>query len=287
MTENNDVKENKPHTDSHTQTHHHSTPHVQKPVMVTMSKSELTKNYVLVFLVTAIVVFGISWLSLGGSNSGVSAGNVNAPSKAAAPTPTAAPSPSAPAERVDLDLSLAAASLGDEDAPVVIAEFSDYQCPFCSRFAQQTKATIESSYVDDGTVQFLYYDFPLESIHPEATPAALAARCAGEQGKYWEYHDLLFQNQQTLSASNYDVWAGQLGLDTSKFSECVSSEKYSEEVQENLKVGSLGGIRGTPGFLINGRAVSGACPFSTFDEVVQAELDGTEWSVTNCQVTTY
>lgn len=185
-----------------------------------------------------------------------------------APRPTPPPSPAAGAE-VEVGNSPVK---GDKDAPVTLIEFSDFQCPFCSRFYTQTLSQIEEEYVDTGKVKFVYKHFPLDSIHPQATPAALASECAKEQGKFWEYHDKLFENQRSLGDSNYKQWAADLNLDTGQFDECYDSAKYDSKLRSDLQEGSAAGIRGTPGFLLNGQVISGAQPFANFQRIIDAEL---------------
>src|SRR5690349_18876426 len=109
-------------------------------------------------------------------------------------------------------------ALGRRDAPVTIVEFSDYECPFCRQFVSATLPTLKSTYVDAGKVRYVFRDFPLEQLHPHARKAAEAAHCAGEQGKYWEMHDLLFQNQQALGTDDLAGYAGRLGVDAATFS---------------------------------------------------------------------
>ncbi|KAA3644115.1 MAG: DsbA family protein [Chloroflexi bacterium] len=164
--------------------------------------------------------------------------------------------------------------LGNEDAPVTIIEFSDFECPFCTRFHNDTFSQIIENYGDE--VRFVYRDFPLTSIHPEAFPAAEAANCAGEQGQYWEYHDKLFVGgPQALSSETYIRYAEELALDMEGFQECVETGRYREEVQADLDFAAQLGVRSTPTFFINGIAVVGAQPFSTFAEVIEGELNGT------------
>lgn len=179
--------------------------------------------------------------------------------------------PSFPTAAATVDIK-SSYSRGSKDAEVTMVEFSDFQCPFCGRFFEQTLPLIESQYIKTGKVKFVYKDFPLDSIHPQATPAALAARCSGEQGKFWEYHDLIFQNQQLLGDSSYSQWAADLDLDIDKFNDCYDSKKYLKAVQQDFNEGNNAGVRGTPGFLINGKLVSGAQPFSVFQQVIEAEL---------------
>jgi len=162
--------------------------------------------------------------------------------------------------------------LGDPNAPVTIIEFSDYQCPFCARFWSQTLPLIKSEYIDTGKVKLVYRDFPLTSIHPMALPAAEAAECVHEQGgdeAYFEYHDVLFENSQFLSVEGMKQWAQDLGYD---ISDCLDSGQMRSEVQKDLADGQSYGVTGTPGFLINGKLLSGAQPFPAFQQAIEAEL---------------
>ncbi|MCD4666604.1 DsbA family protein [archaeon] len=163
------------------------------------------------------------------------------------------------------------AVLGDPDAPVTIIEWSDYECPFCSRFWSQTLPQIKEQYIDTGKVKLVYRDFPL-SFHQNAQKAAEATECVREQGgdeAFWKMHDKIFENQQSLSEANLKIWANELGYD---ISECLDSGKYTSETQKDLSDGSTAGIRGTPGFLVNGQLVSGAQPFSAFEQVIESQL---------------
>lgn len=171
------------------------------------------------------------------------------------------------------------AFLGEEDAPVVMIEFSDFQCPFCRSFWQNTFPKIKSQYIDTGKVKFVYRDFPL-SFHPGATPAAQATECAEEQGKFWEMHDKIFSEQAkqgggTIQFDSDDVkkWAREIALDTGKFNSCLDSQKYAEEVKKDIADGSSAGVSGTPGFFINGRLVVGAQPFEAFQSLIEEELN--------------
>ena len=182
------------------------------------------------------------------------------------PTP-AQPSPTAGIVQVSADDDPA---LGPPDAPVLIVEFSDFQCSFCARFATETLGQILDTYGDQ--VRFVYRDFPLTSIHPHAQKAAEATQCAHEQGKYWEYSDLLFQNQQALDVDSLKGYAQQLGLDTDVFNECLDSGQYASEIQKDLTEGQSYGVTGTPTFFINGRLLRGAKPFSAFQAMIEEEL---------------
>src|SRR5437773_10547832 len=130
--------------------------------------------------------------------------------------------------------------LGRRDAPVTIVEFSDYQCPFCRQFVTTTLPALKSTYVDAGKLRWVFRDFPLDHIHPYARKASEAARCAGEQGKYWEMHDALFQSQQ-LAPEQLPEQASRLGLDGGAFAACLASGKYAAVVQKNFNDGAAAG----------------------------------------------
>jgi len=160
---------------------------------------------------------------------------------------------------------------GSADAPVTIIEYSDFQCPFCARFWSQTLPQLQEEYIDTGKVKLIYKDFPL-SFHENAQKAAEAGECADDQGMFWEYHDMIYENQNALSVSNLKSYAKDLGLDTSEFNDCLDSEKYEDEVKEDFKEGQAAGVSGTPAFFINGKSLVGAQPFSEFKKVIDAEL---------------
>ncbi len=183
----------------------------------------------------------------------------------------AAPSPSVDMEALLDDDPV----LGDDDAPVTIVEFSDYECPFCARFYQQTLQQIKSEYITTGKVKLVYRDFPL-SFHPQAIPAAIAANCAGEQGKYYQYHDKIFTDGGAggKTSTDYEKWAQEVGLNLAKWKTCLSDPKQRQEVQKDFADGQRAGIQGTPGFFVNGQLVSGAQPFEVFQQIIDAELAG-------------
>ena len=160
---------------------------------------------------------------------------------------------------------------GSKDAPVTIIEFGDFQCPYCARFFTQTLPLIEENYIKTGKVKFVYRDYPL-SFHQFAQTASEAAECADEQGKFWEYHNKIFENQQSLSIANLKKWALDLSLDGNKFDTCLDSGKYEEEVKKDFQEGSAAGVTGTPAFFINGILVTGAQPFENFKAIIEAEL---------------
>ena len=211
---------------------------------------------------TVILALVVIWMVAfdGGSDSNV----INSP-------PTAGNVPSA-AVAVDMeDLIDDDAIKGDADSPVTIVEWSDYECPFCTKFYDQTFSQINEEYIKTGKVKFIYRDFPL-GFHKNAQKAAEAAECAGEQGKYFDMHDALFENGVTGGVSSFKQFAADIGLDTDDFNDCLDSGEMASEVAKDLADGSAAGITGTPGFIINGQLVSGAQPFSVFKQVIDAEL---------------
>ncbi|HUM70714.1 MAG TPA: thioredoxin domain-containing protein, partial [Chloroflexota bacterium] len=169
---------------------------------------------------------------------------------------------------------------GNPDAPILIEEFSDYQCPFCARWAAQTMSSLVANQIADGQVMLVYYDFPLSSIHPQAAAAANAARCAGEEGAeaYWQYHDILFARVGEWSISNpataFVRFAGELGLDEADFTACVNSNRYSSQVQADVQLGQSRGVSSTPSFFLNEQALIGAQPTEVFNQAITALLNG-------------
>jgi protein-disulfide isomerase len=163
------------------------------------------------------------------------------------------------------------AVMGDASAPVEIIEFSDYQCPYCGRFFSETLGQIEDEYISTGKVKLVYRDFPL-SFHPQAQKAAEAAECAGEQGKYFEMHDMIFSNQQSIQVADLKGYASVLGLDQNQFDTCLDSGKYESEVKQDFQDGAAAGVSGTPTFFINGVKVVGAQPYSAFKQIIDQQL---------------
>jgi len=158
---------------------------------------------------------------------------------------------------------------GNPKAPVVIVEFSDFQCPYC-RSVQPTLKNLLAKY--EGRVSLSYRDLPLRDIHPQAQMAAEASRCAGEQGKFWEYHDLLFENPNKLNREGLVEQVRSLKLDEKQFDSCLSSGKYKAQVEQDRQLGLRAGLTGTPGFFINGNMLSGNLPQDSFEKVIQSEL---------------
>jgi len=169
---------------------------------------------------------------------------------------------------------------GDSDARVAIIEYADFECPYCGEYERKAFPQLLSDYIQTGKVKYFYRDLPLP-MHARALPAARAARCAGDQGKYWEMHDSLFANQNALSAPALLEHAQTLGLDAAKFAECFSSDKYSEDIRKSMSNAQALGIEGTPTFFIGTidgdivkirKAIQGGPPFEVFKTSLDALL---------------
>ncbi|MCY4490594.1 MAG: DsbA family protein [Thaumarchaeota archaeon] len=172
---------------------------------------------------------------------------------------------------------------GSPDAEITIVEFSDFQCPFCARFYEQTLPLIEQEYLDTGKANLVYRDFPLQ-IHANAVPAHIASECADEQGQFWLYHDVLFERQkewESIPRENIATiliqYSEDLGLDRDEFESCLNSNAMSLEIQNDYQDGVKYGVRGTPAFFVGNDdtgyvALSGAQPFEVFQRVIESKL---------------
>jgi protein-disulfide isomerase len=175
-------------------------------------------------------------------------------------------------------------SIGPSDAPITIVEFSDYQCPYCTRWHEETYQQLMDAYPNQ--IRFVYRNYPL-SFHQNALLSAQAALCAGDQNQYWAYHDKLFAEKAlinnaegtTLEASSYVGFAGDLGLDTAAFETCLTSEKYLKQVQDDVTFANNlptengePAVGGTPTFFINGKRLVGAYPLAYFKQIIDADL---------------
>ncbi|MFQ5521834.1 MAG: DsbA family protein, partial [Candidatus Methylomirabilia bacterium] len=172
-------------------------------------------------------------------------------------------------------------SLGRPDAPVTMVEFSDYQCPFCKRHVSTVYPAIKKDYIDTGKLKYVFRDFPIASLHPQAQKAHEAAHCAGEQNRYWAMHDALFENSKDFSLPALKRYAQGIGLDGERFNACVQSGKYAREIEKEIAAGTKVGVRGTPSFIIGptgsgatitGTIVRGAQPLARFKQVIESAL---------------
>jgi len=243
----------------------HTNTHTKKDDSIKVKKDDLWKAATFLFA----VLFIVSLMTGGFTGNTTDTRSNNAPpqeqQQVAAPTQDS-PEPSKVMIEIGDD-----AVLGEANAPVTIIEFSDYECPFCGRHYSQTYEQIKKDYVDTGKVKIVFKDFPL-SFHENAQKAAEAAECSGEQGKYYEMHDKLFENQDALSVSNLKAYAKELALNTNDFNQCLDSGEMASEVQEDFKQGQEAGVRGTPASFVNGKFISGAQPYSVFKAAIEAEL---------------
>ncbi len=187
-----------------------------------------------------------------------------------------------------LDLADDDAFLGPEDAKVLVVEFSDFECPFCAAAAGTHQGLIErfksqdpnweaavpklKELAKEGKIRLVFRDFPLR-MHTNSQKAAEAAECAGEQEKFWEMHDKLFEQGVSGGISSFKQYAEDIDLDTAEFNDCLDSGKMASEVKKDLKDGKAVGVKGTPAFFINGQLVSGAQPFSVFKQIIDIELE--------------
>ena len=174
--------------------------------------------------------------------------------------------------------------IGSPNAPITIIEFSDFQCPFCAKFHMQTLPSIMEKYINEGTVKLVFKDFPIQSIHPNAVPASIAAECANEQGKFEQMYHVLFKKQKEWSnletshvIVSFNQYASEIQLDEEKFDSCLRNGKYIEEIQKDLDEGRTFGITGTPGFFIGNEKtgfveLKGAQPFESFKKVIDNQL---------------
>ena len=182
--------------------------------------------------------------------------------------------PAAPPEPNRATLNMTGAEmLGSKSAPITIVEFTDYQCPFCQRFHTTAFPELKKNYIDTGKVRFYSRDLPLDSMHPNATRAAQAARCAAEQGQFWTLRDIMGANPSKLDMDSIIADAAGLKMDTAKLRSCIESDKYKQAVQTDVLEAMKIGADGTPTFVIgkstadgvDGEVMVGAMPFEVFD----------------------
>ena len=164
--------------------------------------------------------------------------------------------------------------IGSADAKVTIVEYSDFECPFCARFYSQTYGQLKDTYIASGDVKLVFKDFPL-SFHQLAEPAGIAGKCVfREEGNdaFFTFHDLVFENQQSLNVANLKVWALESGVSEAAYNSCIVDPEVAAQVQADFAEGQAFGVTGTPSFVINGQLLVGAQPFEAFQQVIDAEL---------------
>jgi len=224
--------------------------------------------------VATFFFFGLFVISLMTGGFGISGHVVE--NKAAPTNPT--PTPTGVDKQIKVSIDSDDNILGDKKAKVSIVEFSDFECPFCGRARfGAIKQFEESDYFKDGKVNLVFKQFPLTSIHRNAQKAAEASECAGDQEKFFEYHDVLFENQKALDINSLKAYASQIGLNTEKFNRCLDTDEKASIVAEDLKQGMASGARGTPYFVVINKegkssVVSGAQPWENFEAVIKSLL---------------
>jgi protein-disulfide isomerase len=198
-------------------------------------------------------------------------------------TAAAQPQPAPTSDKVKMSVAPGWYSLGRDDAPVTVVEFADYQCPFCRKFHSDTFAEIKKNYIDTGKVRYVSRDLPLD-FHPNAPGAAVAARCAGEQHKFWEMRDMMVVNAADLTTPSLIKYGQQINLDMTAFGLCLNDKKYTAAIQKDVADANTMGISGTPSFVvgktakdeINGVRIVGAVPYSVFDTAIKNQLTATQ-----------
>ncbi|MGH7567072.1 MAG: DsbA family protein [Gemmatimonadota bacterium] len=160
--------------------------------------------------------------------------------------------------------------LGPADAPITIVEFSDFECPFCARFAQETAPALRRQYGE--RIRWIFVNYPLRSIHPNAYEAALAGECATEQERFWPFYDAMFSGRHRLSGTGYEEAAETIGLDEERFQTCYRNADHAEEVALDIKEGEKFYILGTPTFYVNGKRMEGAQRPEAFAAVIDSIL---------------
>jgi protein-disulfide isomerase len=196
-----------------------------------------------------------------------------------APSPQARVPQAPPDGKVSIPFAAGGHSIGRPDAPLVMVEYSDYQCPFCRQYHVSTFDEIKKNYVDSGRVRYINRDFPL-AFHENARRAAIAARCAGEQGRFWELRHAMIVNANQLGGQNISKYASDIKLEMSGFQTCLDSGRYTKEVDRDLEEGAQAGVSGTPSFvvgrLVNGRLegvrMVGAMPYQNFASTLDEAL---------------
>jgi len=184
-----------------------------------------------------------------------------------------------PDEKVKVDVA-GVQVLGRADAPLTLVEFTDLECPYCRSFHVGAFERLKREYIDTGKLRFFSRDFPLD-FHPNARPAALAVRCAGEQGKFWEMRHVVTLNASALNRELYDRLARELGVDGGKFSACITADRYRTEIDRDMAEATKAGVSGTPTFVlgittpgtaVEGQRIVGAQPFPVFEAQIKALL---------------
>ncbi len=248
----------------------------QPPRDVSETNSAVTRRsalgYSFFVLVLLVAAYLMGWSV--GKSSGALAVPTQADVRGAASDPADSPGPQpAPVQVSNQRVAVTIDNnpvIGPDNAPVTIIEFTDFECFFCKQFHDETLSGLLKQY--EGKIRFAYRNFPIRALHAYAQGAAEAAQCAFDQKKFWEYHDLLFQNIQQLTKDDLLTYATQLNLDKKTFQDCFDNGTHRRDVLNDYQSGVALGIGGVPTFFINGRMLVGAQPLSVFSAVIDAEL---------------
>jgi protein-disulfide isomerase len=224
------------------------------PDTVTFKRSYLYSILVVLAFAVGILVGYVIW----GRDQGTSPTAANAPTEQVA-------------RRYDIPTK-GFSSIGPEDAPITLVEFSDYQCPYCQKWHDQVYKQLWAAY--PGKIRFVYRNLPLTQIHPQSMNAAEASLCAGDQNAFWKFHDKLFENASSLNDDLYATLAANLKLDTAAFETCMNDHKHKAAIEADMQFAIDLGVQSTPTFFINGLAIVGAQPLSVFQQVIDEELAG-------------
>lgn len=249
---------------------------VKTPKLALPAKITLPRKINIIYLLMAIIVVGafVLGLVLGILITKVQYLEKGALGTTTTTTDTANTGATAPTTPVDVAAGHLPV-LGDKNAKVTVIEFADFQCPYCEDFFKNVEANIKKDYVDTGKVKFAFRHYAF--LGQESTDAANAAECANDQGKFWEYHDYLYnhqgaENSGAFSKENLKGFAATLGLNTATFNDCLDTNKDQANVDKDLKEGGTAGVNGTPATFVNGILISGAAPYADFKAAIDKAL---------------
>ena len=236
-----------------------------------MSNGEIRISKITLWQGIAAILFVLLLISI--FTNGFGFGGYDTPTGAAPAAPVKPAEPAKPAPQLtvdDVDLE-GVPFMGEEDAEITMVIYDDFECAFCSKFESDAFLKIKEEYIDTGKAKFYYKHFPL-GFHSHAQIAAEASECAHDQGKFWEMHDKIFENQKDLSEESLKTWAEEFELDMDDFNSCLDSHKHAEKVKLSMAEGQKVGVQGTPSVLVEDELVVGAQPFENFKKVIDSKL---------------
>ncbi len=250
-----------------------TSPTPKEEKLVTFKRDQFYTVMIIIAFALGVLTGYFIWGRGGSASNPVPAVAQPAPAQEEAPSAAGEQLPAEEQEITRYDIpSDGFPSEGPDDAPIVIVEFSDFQCPYCTKWHDETYKPLLEAYPDQ--IKLVYRNFPLTSIHPDAYLSAEAAMCAGDQDRYWDYHEALFESKYGLGIDSLKQYAEELGLDMDTFSSCLDSHEYQEFVQADMDFAANLGVRSTPTFFVNGLAVVGAQPMQVFQQIIDSELAG-------------